>query len=391
MMKIGGRPIALMITSMLIATVFAGCSGLGNINPNAKLTSDMDEINAGETVNFDARESTTPNPAIIEEYRWDFDDGNKKTTKQGVVSHQYINPGYYSIQVTVVNDQGGIDTEYSSLFVNSPPILIFEVSNVIRTGSTVLLDASESLDPEGGVVSFEWDFDITEDSNNDGDPSNDADATSAISNQLLLTESGNRTGRITVIDDKGATNTSIWTVMVISRTFRIIWEPKHVEFEWNGYLEQGKSYEIIKNPFPESRMISMNSTLILARDLIPIMWPEDNFTLSIRVPTSGWSTFSSTTHENITQNASVTILKDEMNTYPETGYTISADSSDDLLYSLLNQAGQRFGQGDWIWTITADDCHPDIPIDDIDPDQGNDWKLVIDFLVLVPRISEIGI
>ena len=135
----------------------------------------------------------------------------------------------------------------------------------------------------------------------------------------------------------------------------------------------------------------MNSTLILARDLIRIMWPEDNFTLSIRVPTSGWSTFSSTTHENITQNASVTILKDEMNTYPETGYTISADSSDDLLYSLLNQAGQRFGQGDWIWTITADDCHPDIPIDDIDPDQGNDWKLVIDFLVLVPRISEIGI
>jgi len=37
MMKIGGRPIALMITSMLIATVFAGCSGLGNINPNDKI------------------------------------------------------------------------------------------------------------------------------------------------------------------------------------------------------------------------------------------------------------------------------------------------------------------------------------------------------------------
>ena len=70
-----------MITSMLIATVFAGCSGLGNINPNAKLTSDMDEINAGETVNFDARESTTPDPTIIEEYRWDFDDGNKKTAE----------------------------------------------------------------------------------------------------------------------------------------------------------------------------------------------------------------------------------------------------------------------------------------------------------------------
>ena len=197
--------------------------------------------------------------------------------------------------------------------------------------------------------------------------------------------------RITVIDDKGATNTSTWTVMVISRTFKITWEQKHVELEWNGYLEQGKSYEIMKNPFPDSRIISMNSTLVLARDILPIMWPEDNFTLSIRVPSSGWNIFSSTTHDNITQNASTTILKNQMNAYPESGYTISADSSEELLYSLLNQAGQRFGQGDWIWTITADECHPDIPIDGIDPDQGNDWKLVIDFLVLVPRISEIGI
>tara|TARA_B110000211_G_scaffold228701_1_gene285362 strand:+ start:47476 stop:48618 length:1143 start_codon:yes stop_codon:yes gene_type:complete len=380
-----------MVAFMLITTLFAGCSGLGNINPNAKLISDVGEINAGETVNFDARGSTTPDPTIIEEYRWDFDDGNQRTTKQGVANHQFSIPGYYSIEVTVVNDQGGTDTEYISLFVNSPPTLIFEVSTVIRTGDTVSLDASDSIDPEGGVVSFEWDFDITVDTNNDGNPSNDVDAHTSISSGLLLAESGNRTGRITVIDDKGATNTSTWTVMVISRTFKITWEQKHVELEWNGYLEQGKSYEIMKNPFPDSRIISMNSTLVLARDILPIMWPEDNFTLSIRVPSSGWNIFSSTTHDNITQNASTTILKNQMNAYPESGYTISADSSEELLYSLLNQAGQRFGQGDWIWTITADECHPDIPIDGIDPDQGNDWKLVIDFLVLVPRISEIGI
>jgi PKD repeat protein len=386
-----GTPITLMVAFMLITTLFAGCSGLGNINPNAKLISDVGEINAGETVNFDARGSTTPDPTIIEEYRWDFDDGNQRTTKQGVANHQFSIPGYYSIEVTVVNDQGGTDTEYISLFVNSPPTLIFEVSTVIRTGDTVSLDASDSIDPEGGVVSFEWDFDITVDTNNDGNPSNDVDAHTSISSGLLLAESGNRTGRITVIDDKGATNTSTWTVMVISRTFKITWEQKHVELEWNGYLEQGKSYEIMKNPFPDSRIISMNSTLVLARDILPIMWPEDNFTLSIRVPSSGWNIFSSTTHDNITQNASTTILKNQMNAYPESGYTISADSSEELLYSLLNQAGQRFGQGDWIWTITADECHPDIPIDGIDPDQGNDWKLVIDFLVLVPRISEIGI
>ena len=35
----------------------------------------------------------------------------------------------------------------------------------------------------------------------------------------------------------------------------------------------------------------------------------------------------------------------------------------DQIFSAIQQ---RFGQGDWIWTITADDCHPDIPIDEID-------------------------
>ena len=390
-MKVTAPSSTMVITLMLILTSFAGCSGLSNVNPNAKLTIDREEINAGESVNFDARSSTTPDPSIIEEYRWDFDDGSTKITKQGIASHQFTTPGYYSIEVTVVNDQGGTDIAYISLFVNSPPILSFVVPNVIRTGDSVMLDASDSSDPEGGVVGFSWDFDITVDTNNDGDPANDADSINSITNELVLSESGNRTGTITVTDDKGASNTSTWTVSVISRTFRVVWEQQHVEFEWSGYLEQGQSYQITDNPHPSSRMISVNSTLILARDILPIMWPEDNFTMAISVPSSGWNIFSTTSQDNITQNSSATIVRDNMNSYPETGYTVTADSSDELLYTLLNEPGQRFGQGDWIWTITADDCHPDILIDEIDPDQGNDWQLVVDFLILVPRISEIGI
>ncbi|MAV60482.1 MAG: hypothetical protein CND89_04160 [Marine Group II euryarchaeote MED-G38] len=390
-MKVTATSLTLLITLMLLVTSFAGCSGLSNVNPNAKLVADRDEINAGETVNFDARESSTPDPTIIEEYRWNFDDGSTKTSKQGVSSHQFSIPGYYSIEVTVVNDQGGTDIAYVSLFVNSPPILTFDVSTVIRTGDSVIMDASDSMDPEGGVVSFAWDFDITVDTNNDGDPSNDVDSTDSITTELILSQSGNRTGSITVTDDKGASNTSSWSVMVISRTFRIVWEQQHVELEWSGYLEQGQSYQITDIPHSSSRMISVNSTLVLARDILPIMWPEDNFTMAISVPSSGWNIFSATAQDNITQNSSASIVRDNMNSYPESGYTITADSADDLLYSLLNEPGQRFGQGEWIWTITADDCHPDIPIDDIDPDQGNDWQLVVDFLLLVPRISEIGI
>ena len=119
-----------------------------------------------------------------------FDDSSTKTSKQGDSSHQFSIPCYYSIEVTVVNDQGGTDIAYVSLFVNSPPILTFDVSTVIRTGDSVIMDASDSMDPEGGVVSFAWDFDITVDTNNDGDPSNDVDSTDSITTELILSQSG---------------------------------------------------------------------------------------------------------------------------------------------------------------------------------------------------------
>ncbi len=185
--------------------------------------------------------------------------------------------------------------------------------------------------------------------------------------------------------------TEVWSLMVISRTFNVVWEEQHVEVDWSGYLEQGQSYEINHEPGAGARIIQVNATLILARDLLPIMWPEDNFTLSLSVPASGWSTFVSTNHDNFTENASGSLDRGEMNSHPESGYTITADSSDGLVEALLNEPGERFGQGTWYWTITADQCDPDLPVDGVDPDQGNDWELVIKFVILVPRVSEIGV
>ena len=79
-----------------------------------------------------------------------------------------------------------------------------------------------------------------------------------------------------------------------------------------------------------------------------------------------------------------------MNPYPISGYTVSADSAESLVASLLNEPGARFGQGDWIWTIAAVQCDPDLPIDGIDPDTGNDWTFTVEFVILIPRVSEVG-
>ena len=83
----------------MISHSLAGCGGIGPGSPNAALTSDRVTVNTGETINFDARTSTTPNPTIIDEFRWDFGDGEKKTTKQGVISHAFTEPGTSRLQL----------------------------------------------------------------------------------------------------------------------------------------------------------------------------------------------------------------------------------------------------------------------------------------------------
>ena len=381
-------PTALVL--MLLSASLVGCSGLSSTTPNARVTADLQEINIGETVNFDARDSSSPDPTYIDEFRWDFGDGDSRTTKQGIVSHTFEVAGNYEVEVTVVNDNGEVDRASVSVFVNSQPTIILEMPTFVRAGEPARLDASSSTDPEGAAIEFLWDFDHGVDSDADGDKTNDADSSSSFVD-LVYETSGNRTGSVSVIDDKGAMNTQIWSLMVVSRNFMVVWEEQHLEFEWSGYLEQGQSYELSHEPGEGARIIQVNATLTLARDLLPIMWPEDNFTLSLNIPETGWSTFASTTHDNVTENASASIDRSNMNSIPDSDYTVTADSSEGLVEALLNEPGERFGQGTWFWTITADECDPDLPVDDVDPDQGNEWKLVIEFVILIPRVSEIGV
>ena len=104
---------------LLLSTILSGCSGMGPGNPNSNMVADREIINAGESVNFDARTSTTPEPTIIDEFRWNFGDGNTKITKQGIVNHIYIQAGTFEVEVTVVNDEGASDSTILRIFVNS--------------------------------------------------------------------------------------------------------------------------------------------------------------------------------------------------------------------------------------------------------------------------------
>ena len=385
------RPLAFLMVMSMLLPMLAGCTGLGGPpEPNARIEGDRSSINAGESVNFDARESTTPESTIITGYEWDFGDGTKTETIQGYTSHTFATAGLFEIRVTVINDLDGDDSATTQLVVNGFPKVSLSMPIAIRTGDVVTLDASGSSDPENGELTTIWDLDWNVDSDNDGDPTNDNDAMGA-THRFTPYESGNYTGSVTVTDESDASATRMWNLSVLPRTYQVIWEEKTISYDWDGYLEQNKIHTITHIPSEEGRIMSFNATLTLAMDILPFMLPQDNFSLMVDVTDDSWSHKVRTEQSNITRNASASMEFINLNPTSEDTYNLTADSLEELTIMLDEQSGAGFGLGDWLWIIEAEESDPDIPIDEADPDGGNEWELVVEFTFLVPRISEVGV
>ena len=138
-----------------------------------------------------------------------------------------------------------------------------------------------------------------------------------------------------------------------------------------------------------ARIIAYEALLELDQD---ILLPPDNFTLSLNVVDDGHRRSAQTSPGKLTQNESTKaeINASELNPIGPEG-VFDADSEEQLLEGLLNEPGARFGQGEWIWTIYAQNSDPDsILPGQPDPDGGNDWTLTIIITVLTPVLTEVA-
>jgi PKD repeat protein len=130
--------------------------------PVAVLSSSTAAGNAPLPVTFDGASSTTPNPPIIK-YNWKFGDGSEATGVKA--SHAYSTAGTYHAKLTVTDSLGLTDEVDTPIIVLGTVTPNEKPTAIITTDSTegnapliVSFDGSLSSDPDGTIVSYDWNF-----------------------------------------------------------------------------------------------------------------------------------------------------------------------------------------------------------------------------------------
>jgi len=144
-----GAASAILFVSML-AYVFL-------TSPKGAMTISSTRVAKGEAMSFSGGNSTDPFGRIVS-YEWDFGDGSR--TKGINVEHSYAEGGIYTVKLTVTDDHGLSDTcEAEIEVVVTPPQPKITVRDTeVRAGETVIFDATDSRDPDGEILSYDWDF-----------------------------------------------------------------------------------------------------------------------------------------------------------------------------------------------------------------------------------------
>ncbi len=135
----------------------------------------------------------------ITSYSWQFGDGTSSSELNP--SHTYTSTGVYTAQLTVTDNDGltgSASVAIEVTTVNVAPSAALSLSTASGPAPlTVRLDASQSRDPDGQLVSYTWNF---------GDGTSQTTAVAYVDH--VYTSSGSFSAAVSVIDNRGASATS---------------------------------------------------------------------------------------------------------------------------------------------------------------------------------------
>lgn len=156
----------LVVLALAVAPLFlSGCvletilDDIVNENPHAVIEASPREGSAPLSVNFNSQYSR--DDGTIVEYRWNFGDPmSTQSALNQASTHTFTYPGTYLVKLTVIDDEGAVDTEQVAIVVtDAPPIAKAAVNNESPLpGVTVVFSAAGSYDLQGDIVSYHWEF-----------------------------------------------------------------------------------------------------------------------------------------------------------------------------------------------------------------------------------------
>ncbi|MFA9416171.1 PKD domain-containing protein [Natrinema sp. HArc-T2] len=185
-----------------------------NPAPTASFTASPSTPNPDDAVTLDASDSSDPDGTITS-YEWDtdgdgyyddYDDADNGRTTRGT----FESGGTYTVGLKVTDNGGKTDTVTKQITVeNPPPSVNITFSPTAPTpGEAITLDASGSSDPDGTIMSYEWDTD------GDGDYDDYTDASAGQTTTITYNSAGSHRVSLRVTDNGGVSSTTTTTVPV---------------------------------------------------------------------------------------------------------------------------------------------------------------------------------
>ena len=102
-------------------------------------------------------EASFDSNGFIQNYHWDFGDGNTLITSSPTTSHQYQTEGDFVISLRAMDNQGKLSDEelssVSSIYENEDPISNFSCTSDYYS---VTCNSNESVDMDGLISAYEW-------------------------------------------------------------------------------------------------------------------------------------------------------------------------------------------------------------------------------------------
>lgn len=153
----------------------------------------------GQTVRFDASDSTLPENASNTTYAWEFEGAGSKMGKQ--VTHTFDSRDTYTVTLTITTDAGTVSETVEVFVGNEEPTARIMGETEGTTQTTFSFDATDSVDPNGDALTYEWNF------------GNGTTATGATADHQFDTV-GEHEIMLTATDEWGISNTTTRTITI---------------------------------------------------------------------------------------------------------------------------------------------------------------------------------